>query len=599
MTPKEAPRRLRRQAGEGNGSNGAAVSVGARLKAAREARGVDLFRVERDTKIRVRFLTALEEAQFEELPADVYARGFLRNYATYLGLDPDAAWEEWRREAALPRPGVPAALPAVLPSIAAQTTAQAAVAAPPLVAQPGAGQAAAAAPAADGPRTFVVRLPQLKLPAALNTPRIPPAEQTQGRTPKPEPSILQSPTPQPRVFRLPDFRFWRRPAATESPIGGPQPIPMPRRGLLLGPTHVVLLLVAVLVVAVLGYFGYQWVNKVTQDPLLTVSSPAERNVAVPAGTTTYDFIGKADPKAQINISWDSMAPTKHQADAKGNWTVKATLHKGVNLYDISAMDITNRRESPKITFAITVLEPVATAVPVQLTVDSPLPGQAFSNGTINVYGTTVALTSVTITATYLGVAPPPAPSGQPAAPTKTPTPTAIPTLMPVPTASPLSSPTPTHKPTPTPNPSVQPPPQTVIPLVDGRFSATLQLYSGRWKISVVGTNKDGASTPVDERTIIVNPGSLVVQIDVKGSPGADIRVWRDGKLLAGYTPFKRFNPGDSVKIVANQSVWIYSRIPRNTYVTINGVYYGRLGPGNNGASWRMTAFSLPTLSNDR
>jgi cytoskeletal protein RodZ len=72
--------------------------VGDRLRDAREAKGVDLFRVERDTKIRHKFLAALEDGDFADLPGDVYARGFLRNYASYLGLDSDEVEEEWRRE---------------------------------------------------------------------------------------------------------------------------------------------------------------------------------------------------------------------------------------------------------------------------------------------------------------------------------------------------------------------------------------------------------------------------------------------------------------------------------------------------------------------
>jgi cytoskeletal protein RodZ len=57
------------------------------------------FRVERDTKIRAKYLGALEDGDFSDLPGDVYARGFLRNYATYLGLDADEMEEEWREEA--------------------------------------------------------------------------------------------------------------------------------------------------------------------------------------------------------------------------------------------------------------------------------------------------------------------------------------------------------------------------------------------------------------------------------------------------------------------------------------------------------------------
>ncbi len=69
-----------------------------RLYAARERKGVDLYRAERDTKIRARYLAALERGEYRELPGDVYTKGFLRNYALYLGLDPEEAIGQWRRE---------------------------------------------------------------------------------------------------------------------------------------------------------------------------------------------------------------------------------------------------------------------------------------------------------------------------------------------------------------------------------------------------------------------------------------------------------------------------------------------------------------------
>jgi cytoskeletal protein RodZ len=73
----------------------AAPSVGDMLHAAREKKGVDLYRAERDTKIRARHLAALEAGDFAELPGSVYVKGFLRNYAVYLGLDPAEVLDRW------------------------------------------------------------------------------------------------------------------------------------------------------------------------------------------------------------------------------------------------------------------------------------------------------------------------------------------------------------------------------------------------------------------------------------------------------------------------------------------------------------------------
>jgi len=62
--------------------------LGETLQRARLARGVTLEEAERTTRISRRYLEALENEKFGLLPAPVYARGFLRTYARYLGLEP-------------------------------------------------------------------------------------------------------------------------------------------------------------------------------------------------------------------------------------------------------------------------------------------------------------------------------------------------------------------------------------------------------------------------------------------------------------------------------------------------------------------------------
>ena len=63
------------------------VNIGADLRQAREARGVSVEDVSAVLKIRVGDLKSLENDDFEELPAAVYAIGFIRSYATYLDLN--------------------------------------------------------------------------------------------------------------------------------------------------------------------------------------------------------------------------------------------------------------------------------------------------------------------------------------------------------------------------------------------------------------------------------------------------------------------------------------------------------------------------------
>jgi hypothetical protein len=61
--------------------------IGNSLREARVRQQLELSEVELATKIRARYLRALEEESFEALPAQTYVKGFLRTYADYLGLD--------------------------------------------------------------------------------------------------------------------------------------------------------------------------------------------------------------------------------------------------------------------------------------------------------------------------------------------------------------------------------------------------------------------------------------------------------------------------------------------------------------------------------
>jgi cytoskeleton protein RodZ len=64
--------------------------IGRLLEQKRKERGLTLEEVEQATKIRKRYLTALEHDNYAILPDAVYARGFLKTYANYLGLDGEA-----------------------------------------------------------------------------------------------------------------------------------------------------------------------------------------------------------------------------------------------------------------------------------------------------------------------------------------------------------------------------------------------------------------------------------------------------------------------------------------------------------------------------
>jgi cytoskeletal protein RodZ len=62
--------------------------IGNILREAREARGITLAAVNERLKIQEKYLVAMEGGRFDELPTPVHARGYLKNYAKYLELDP-------------------------------------------------------------------------------------------------------------------------------------------------------------------------------------------------------------------------------------------------------------------------------------------------------------------------------------------------------------------------------------------------------------------------------------------------------------------------------------------------------------------------------
>ncbi len=76
------------------------TGIGPTLREARNRRKLDLAEVEAAIKIRVRYLQAIENEEWDALPGGAYTRGFIRTYASYLGLDGDRLADDYRRAAA-------------------------------------------------------------------------------------------------------------------------------------------------------------------------------------------------------------------------------------------------------------------------------------------------------------------------------------------------------------------------------------------------------------------------------------------------------------------------------------------------------------------
>ena len=65
------------------------LGIGPELRRAREALGLTIEAAAEATRIRARYLRALEDEDLESLPAPVFATGLLRSYAAFLHLDPN------------------------------------------------------------------------------------------------------------------------------------------------------------------------------------------------------------------------------------------------------------------------------------------------------------------------------------------------------------------------------------------------------------------------------------------------------------------------------------------------------------------------------
>jgi cytoskeleton protein RodZ len=87
--------------------------IGNTLREARLRRGLDILDCEAETKIRAKYLRAMEEEQFDLMPSPTYVRGFLRTYADFLDLDGRLVLDEYEsrfgefREFRSPSEGLP------------------------------------------------------------------------------------------------------------------------------------------------------------------------------------------------------------------------------------------------------------------------------------------------------------------------------------------------------------------------------------------------------------------------------------------------------------------------------------------------------------
>lgn len=72
-------------------------TVGGKLRSIRRKKKISLERAEEETKIRLKYLQAIENDHFRSLPSRVYVIGFIRRYSEYLGINPDESVREYKQ----------------------------------------------------------------------------------------------------------------------------------------------------------------------------------------------------------------------------------------------------------------------------------------------------------------------------------------------------------------------------------------------------------------------------------------------------------------------------------------------------------------------
>lgn len=74
------------------------ADIGEKLRSAREAKGLSIADIEKASKIQSRYLTAIEQNDFDKLPGEFYVRAFIRQYAQLVGLDGKDLLSDFHKE---------------------------------------------------------------------------------------------------------------------------------------------------------------------------------------------------------------------------------------------------------------------------------------------------------------------------------------------------------------------------------------------------------------------------------------------------------------------------------------------------------------------
>lgn len=320
----------------------------------------------------------------------------------------------------------------------------------------------------------------------------------------------------------------------------------PRAGIILTRGLLAGIALTLVMVAFAGYVALQFL-RFAQPPTLAITRPSTVESSVNAESTT--LAGTASAGATVTISGPD-GTVNTTASAAGTWSAEVPLRRGIrNEFLVIALDLETGKKSAEAHIFVRVPPPAVAQAPV-LSLSSPADGTTFTNGAIPIVGTTSGST-VSIAAAYLG------PPGTPPAAVRTPAPPPVPDPAEIPVDA------------------------------DGSFSGSYELTTGSWKLTVTATGVENKKTSV-MRTITVAYTGVNVVVEIKGGR-AWLLVRIDGSL-SKQTPTESgriFANGTKLALSAKDRIDIRTGVASITYVTVNGVSYGPLGPSANPGTWTL------------
>jgi hypothetical protein len=346
------------------------------------------------------------------------------------------------------------------------------------------------------------------------------------------------------------------------------------RRLHITPSMIVAGLVALVVIAFIGYIGFQLLRFAEVTPL-SITNPPDHFSRIDAESVA--LAGTSSPTARVHIAGPGDQTYDVTAHDDGTWTQEVRLGRGQNDFTIRAYPVAGTPSDP-VTITINVplpsQSPGSSATPsagppitLELSLTSPSDGFVSTDGVVIVSGTTTG-SRINVTTSYLGT----------------------PDSTPAPSGSPTPSPMPSGSPGPTATPAPIGPGGDIALGIGGAFSQTFNFDPGRWQLTIVSHATD--QTPVARQvTIVVRaPGPVTqhLQLTIENS-ATFVRVLADGARVEN----GQLSVGSTHEYTATQQFCVRAGNAGSVHLVLDAQDLGLLGADGEQGSWIVKSGIAP------